>query len=133
MTPADFRSLLLAQTGMVAAVADRIFPVLIPQEVWASVTQKPCIVYQVAGVGRSVTFCGTIGLQAESVTVDCYARTYDAAYALARLAAQIVDFNGVIGDTSFDTVRLETEIDLLDLEPGLYRRSMTFTCWNRST
>ena len=132
MTPTDFCTLLTAQPGVSAAVGDRVYPVLIPPEVWDSATRKPCFVYRTSGVGRSATTCGTIRLQADSVEVDCYARTFDDAYALARLAAQIVDFKGTVGNTSVDTVRLDSEIDLFDLEPGLYRRSLTFTVWNRS-
>lgn len=132
MNATDFRSLILAQPGMVAAIAARIYPVKVPAEVWSDASMRPCVVYRTEGVDRSSTFCGTIGLKRDTVQVSCYARTHDACRALAELVAQMVDFHGVVGDTHFATVRLESESDLLDLEPGLFHRLMTFTIWNRS-
>lgn len=132
MIPADFRSLLLAQASIVALAGSRIYPLIIPPEVWDSVSTKPCIVYSINGVGRNLTFCGTEKLQRESVSVDSYSRTYDEAVSIASAIKTIIDFQGTIGSTYFNAVHLDTEIDLLDPEPGLYRRAMTFSIWNRS-
>jgi len=132
MKPADFRTLLLAQPGLSAVVGARIFPVKARPETWDSDSQRPCLIYRVDGVGRSSTFCATSGLVAESVAVDCYARSYDGAVDLALLVKQVIDFSGQVGETLFNAIRLESEFDLMDLEPGLFRRALSFTIWNRS-
>lgn len=134
MKAADFRSLMLAGSGVAALVGSRVYPVKIPEETWSSATQRPCLVYHTPSVRRSGTFCGTDRTKADTVHVNCYARTYDEARALAdTVASQVVDFRGVVGETLFGPVFLETETDLDDPEPGLFRRLLIFTVWNRST
>lgn len=133
MNAADFRSLLLAAAGVEDLVGARVFPVKIPEETWDSVTQRPCLVYHTPSVRRSATFCGTVKTKADTVHVDCYARTYDGARALALAVAGIVDFKGVVGETLFGPIFIDSETDLDDPEPGLFRRLLIFTVWNRST
>jgi len=122
---------MLAQTGVSAIVGARVFPVRIPSEVWDSATKKPCLAYSVLDVARSQTFCETIPLQNDSVTVNCYARTYDDCQNLANAIKGVIDFRGLVGQTKFKAVFLETESDSLDIEPGLYLRILTFAVWNR--
>lgn len=132
MKAADFRSLILAQSGMSALVAGRVFPLRIPEEVWDSATQKPCIVYRTSSTNRGATFCGTDELVAETAQVDCYARSYDAAKALGDAVGQVVDFRGIVGETLFGPVFIQTEFDSMDPEPGLFRRTLLLIVWNRS-
>jgi len=112
-------------------VGARIFPLVIPTEVWDTASKKPCLVYSTSGVQRASTFCATDDLMRDSVSIDAYARTYDDARALAKTVYGIIDFKGTIGNTEIQTVKLDAELDLLDPEPGLYRRAMSFTFWTR--
>lgn len=132
MKAADFRTLMLAQAGVSALVGARVYPVRVPDEVWDSPSERPCVAYRTSGVDRGQTFCATDTLKAERVEVDCYARTYDGARDLATAISQMVDFRGQVGETLFGPVLLDSEVDLMDLEPGLFRRLLIFTVWNRS-
>lgn len=126
MRAADFVSLLSNQAPLVALVSSRIYPVLAPAEAWDGASIRPCTVYTTSSVARIRTFCGTDGLQAHDVTVDCYATDYDAARAIANAAAGIVDFVGAIGQTRFASVALSSEFDVEDEEPGTFRRVLIF-------
>ena len=132
MNYADFRSVVLAAAPVAAIVAARVFPLIVPQEVWSSPTRKPCIVFTTRSVQRQVKFCNTDELIQERVDLDCYARDSDTCQLLAaavRLA--LIDFRGTVGVTRFGPLHLESETDLDDDEPGLFRRVLTFSIWSR--
>lgn len=131
--PADFVTLVETVSPVTALIGDRIFPLVTPQQVFDGADRRPCLVYRSASVQRGKTFCATDDLKSEAISVDCYAVTYDGAKALAdALIAGVLDFSGVSGGSHFGAVFLENEFDLMDLEPGLYRRNLTFTVWHRS-
>jgi hypothetical protein len=132
MNAADLRSLLLDQSDIVAMVQDRIFPSIIPKERWDVDSKKPCIVYSGDGIDRTYTFCGNVKLHADIININAYSISYDTTAQLAAEIATLEGFKGIVGSTKIGPVFLENEIDLLDLEPGLYRRLLTFTIWNRS-
>jgi len=132
--PADLVARLLTQGGITSIIGDRIYPLIVPEHVYSDPQdRRPCLVYQTGTSTRGRTFCATDDLISEFFQLDCYAESYDAAKALgAAVIAGIVDFSGVSGGTHIEAVFLENESDQLDVEPGLFRRSLALTVWHRT-
>jgi hypothetical protein len=125
----------LAATASVAAlVGTRIHPLVIPQRIAATSQRVPAVVYSISGVDRAVSYCGTDRLVRSTLGIDCYAAGYDAARELATaVRTALVDFSGPMGSSTVVPVRtcnIETEFDLMDIEPGLYRVSQQWTIWH---
>lgn len=118
---------LKADAGVFGITASRIFALRIPQ---GQNIGDGTLVYQRAGSDRSATACASDRLVRGSFQIDAYAKTYLRAITLARaLRVALIDYTGPMGDTHVDRVFLETEFDLDDPEPGLYRVSATYTIW----
>jgi len=123
-------ALLTAAPGVTAIAGDRVYPLVIPQEIYTEASRKPCLVYQRIATEITGTFCQTDTLRGMSLQVDAYARTYGAARALAAAAkAALLGFTGAASGVAVSRVTLAAEFDGLDEEPGLYRRSLTFSIW----
>lgn len=123
-----------AQAGITAIAGSRIWPEVIPDQVFDEASKRPCIVFSRSGTERTRTFCGTIPLVASSITIDCYARTYDGAEQLAAaVRSSLTDYRGAMGDEQVQDTRLDSDFDLVDLEPGLFRVSLGFTVWHTET
>lgn len=93
-------------------------------------TRQPATTYQRAGIARSRTLCGTIKLAFATVQVDHYGKTWEEAAGVAeafRLA--LTDFAGMMGEVEVKESTLENEFDLDDPEPGLFRRSQSWSFW----
>ena len=123
----SLRDHLLAQAPVASVVGQRVYPLVIPQG-----GAMPCIVYAKQGRQVQQVFCGEDGLRRTMLEIDCYALVYDDAVGLANaVAAALRDFSGAMGATRVPRVFLENEIDLSDVEPGLYRQSQTWAVWHR--
>lgn len=122
----------LSTDPVVAGLAGaRIYPLMIPQHVYNEATRLPCLVYQRLGVDRRPTFCSSEGLIATTVRIDSYARSLGAAAQLgAAVRESLIDYTGAMGAVTVKKVLMETELDLLDVEPGLYRVSQTYSVWH---
>lgn len=132
--PADFVSLILASSDVAGLIGDRVYPQVVPPQAWDGDSLRPCLVFRTAASFRNKTFCSTDRLIQEAFSVDCYAVTYDEAKQLAEaVITAVVDVHAVSGSTAIDNVFLDNEFDLTDMDPGLYRRNLSFTVWHRST
>lgn len=121
-------SLLSSDPTVAGFVQSRIFPLVIPLEVFDGASTKPCIVYQQVTADRQQKFCGTDTLITASFDLHAYARGYDQARELAdAVITALNDYRGAVIKHIF----LESEIDLHDIDPGLYRVTMVFTIWYR--
>ena len=121
---------LTAQAAVAALVGDRVYPELIPQHVYAEVRGMPCIVYQRVAVSRSRTYCAADKLVKATIQVDVMAPTYDEADQVAeavRLA--LLDYRGAMGDVRVKLCQLDTETNLVESEPGLFRCSRDWSFW----
>lgn len=120
-------TLLTGDMAVAALVGDRVYPLVIPEQVYDAATKRPCIVYQRDGLDKSRTFCGTIGLQYSSFAFDCYARKYLDAQAVAEAVKSLFeDYQGGV----IDDVLFENQFDGLDPEPGLFRVRVTLGFWH---
>lgn len=122
----------LSQNGGVSAiVAARIFPLVIPQATAATLLRQPCLVYTRLEVRRQQKFCGTDGLVRSEFQLDCYATTYAGSQNLAAATrAALIDFRGVMGSVDVRTTFLDSEHDLVEPDPGLYRVVQRFILWH---
>ena len=119
-------TLLTSDEVLAELVGDRVYPLIIPSQVYDQATKRPCIVYQEDGLDRSRTFCGTIALQQGTFAFDCYARRYHDAHEVATALRELLtDYEG----GSIDTVIFRNQFDALDLEPGLFRVRVMFDIW----
>lgn len=117
---------------VMAIIGDRVFPLVMPQRKQGEEPVVPCIVYEVPDVARQVTYCGTNGLTKTLIRLDCYSPSYDDTIDLAKkLFLALRDFRGALGGiVDVRAASLETEFDVQDIEPGLYRRSQSWTFWH---
>lgn len=123
----SLRDYLLADVAVGAIVSGRMYPLVIPQG-----GAMPCLVYSKDGRQVQQLYCGEDGLRRTMIQIDCYAVVYDDAVGLANaVSAALRDFSGSMGVTRVPRVFLENEIDLSDIEPGLYRQSQTWAVWHR--
>lgn len=103
----------------------RIYPDHLPQT-----PSYPAVTHLRVGTGRSKNFCGTERNVVSSFQIDAWALTYGEAEETAQQVRDLmIDFKGQMGGSPgvmvFDTA-ITTDIDLSDLEPGVYRVSMTY-------
>lgn len=104
----------------------RIYPQILPQR-----PNYPAATYQIVGRTRQSTFSGTNGMVRSSVNVDVYAQNdEDVKTGSDAIRAALLDFRGAMGGTQVNRVSLDNEIDLTDVEPGLFRNSMSFSIWH---
>ena len=128
---------LSGDAGVSAIVGTRIYPLVIPQTVYSEATKRPCIVYSFDSKGRQIRFSGTDTLVEGRFTIDCYATTYSEAQDLAEaVRGVLVDYSGTMTSgsspqTTNDVKKLfiESERDLMDIEPGLYRVMQEYKIW----
>ena len=125
---ASLFSFLTGNAGIAALIGTRVYPGIIPQS-----GVQPCIVYNKSSRSRQQLFCGTDGLLLTLLEIDCYADSYIQSVALANaVTSALQDFSGDMNGTTVPRIFLENEIDLSDIEPGLYRQSQTWAMWHRS-
>ena len=120
-------------TSVSSLMGSRFFYGVIPQKITNDgASRVPCVVFERRGVNRQVTYCGTNDLVQTLVTLDIYALTYTAARQLAQeVRKSLIDFRGLLsGVVSVRAASLDTEFDLQDMEPGLYRVSQSWTFWH---
>lgn len=116
----------------VGSAPNRIYPIVIPQKVPRGSPVMPCVTYETRAVARQVTYCGVSGLIRTTLQLDCYAVDYNTAKEVAQAVREVLsDFRGMLGGTvSVRTASLETEFDVQDFEPGLYRVSQSWAIWH---
>jgi hypothetical protein len=122
---------LISDVGVSALVGTRVYPLVIPEQVYDEATKRPCLVYSMRGLDQTQTFCETIELQRADIGIDCYAKTYEASIALATaVKTALTDYVGTMGDVEISKLNLNNQFDLLDLEPGLFRVALSFFVWH---
>lgn len=120
---------LLNQAGPVPV---RVFPMVMPQKKKGGQDQYPAVVYTQTSVDRQKLYCRTDRTVGTRLELDCYALDYDQAHELAdAVRAVLLDFQGALGGiVAVKDVALETEIDLQDPEPGVFRVNQVWLIWH---
>ena len=123
-------SILTGSTSVDAYIDARCYPLCIPEEVFNTASKKPCLVYTVSEGNRDRTFCASDTLIAGTVRIDCYAKRHSDSVSLAAaVASAFMDYNGTVSGTVIQQVSLSGLTELVDMETGNYRQSLTFTVW----
>ena len=106
----ELRSYLLADSTVGAAVAGRMFPVVLPQN-----TLYPALSYQQVSGIRDWTLCGPTDWARIRVTINVWAKTYDEAHSLADAVRNRLQGVAVTLDDSplaeVGSIRLDNEFD----------------------
>jgi hypothetical protein len=124
----DFLS---GNAGVAALVGTRVFPLVVPQRSAQATLRHPCLVYARLDVRRQQKFCETDGLVRSLFQLDCYAPTYAESTAVASVTrAALIDFRGMMGAVRVRAVFLDSQGDLVEPDPGLYRVVQRFILWH---
>lgn len=123
MTLADgIFALLSGESTISAVVADRIYPLLLPEGV-----ALPAITFQAAG-GRSMPTLATSGMQQPRIQIDVFGATYEDADA-GRLALRkfLNGYQGTLADgTYLQNVDLIQQSDTYEEYPRQFRCMLEF-------
>lgn len=127
----NLRAHLIADPAVLALVGQRIYRQRMPQQDAASPKAFPAVVFQRVGGSELRQMCGTSELRTASMQVDVYGtRSDDVAAVADAIRARMGDYSGVMGSVTVQRVLLDTEFDAPpEAEPGLYRRTFTFSIW----
>jgi hypothetical protein len=122
-------ALLLADSGLVAIAAARVYPGSRPQG-----SALPAIVLARVSGAPLYADDGEVGLGQARIQIDCWAATYGEAKTLARaVTACLSGFEGTVGDTVFQFIELDTERDLReggsDAADYPFRTALDFLVW----
>lgn len=128
---------LAADAGVSALVGARVYPVNVPQSDYTDSTKFPCVVYNFDGKERQVRFSGTDTLVSARLSIDCYAKTYAQAQAVAEAVRGVLkDYSGtMVGNGSpqssnrVQSIFIESESDAIAPEPGLYVVMQDYLVW----
>lgn len=127
-------SLLTTTAGVTQLVGDRVYPEIIPEQIFDAASQRPCIVYRRQSVERERTLCSTDSKVQSTFALDCYARTAAGAEDVAQaVRVALTDFTGTVAGVSVVDTALIGDSDFLDIEPGLFRVMLTFRFWHSET
>lgn len=100
-------------------VDDRVFPVMAPKNV-----REPFVVYSVDSLEEIKTTCGPADVAAYGVELECKAKHFDDALAIAKAAIADLRASG-----RAQLIEVDSVSDLTDPEPGLFVRLVSLSIW----
>lgn len=109
---------LTTDTAIKRRINTRIYPVVMPQGV-----TLPAVSYQRVSADQNDTLSGRSGLVNAHIVINCWARNYDEAKALAQEIRAAMD-----GVRTFRAVMVN-ELDGYDQDVSLFVVSQDFSCW----
>lgn len=122
----DLRTFVLADGTVAGLVALRMYPSVLPQA-----PTLPAITYNTISAIRQNTMDGPDGLPSKRIQIDSWGSTFAQAVSLADAIRQRLDgYRGTMGSTEIKGVFANTERQLYDPDPKLYRISMDFVIWS---
>lgn len=118
---------LTSNAQIASAVGQRVYAEILPQK-----PTLPAVTYRRASAQRSKTLsCGTDSLVRSGFEISAWAKGYEQAEAVAEAVRRaLVDFTGTWGGSPgirIHDAALDGDLDLVDVEPGLYRVAMFYT------
>lgn len=113
-------ALLTADPAVSAIVGTRVYPMVLPQRC----TFPAASYFRVSG-GQQNTLDGYSGTENPRIQVDCWAREYADAKALASAIRTAMD-----GATNFKALCI-SDRDMYEDDAELHRVLLEFSCWNK--
>lgn len=129
MIGAALRTHLLADVGLAALIGTRVHPLILPQG-----SVFPALTYQQISDLPGHTLGGPVDLHRIRMQIDVWASTYLSMEAVsAALRTALDGYRGQWGGSPPDIVVqgafLQTERDLYEAEPTVFRRSADYFLW----
>lgn len=115
--------LLRAHTGVTAIVADRIYPLRLPDEVIL-----PAIAYRKISCTRTASHSGNSKLASARFQIDCYSEDYLSA---KQLAYAVIEALHGHKDAVLQAVFAENESDGFDSGDVLFRAGVEAAIWHK--
>lgn len=84
----------------------------------------PCVVYQRISTPQIRSHAG-VELEYPRMQLSCWGKRFSDVVSTAETVKQVLDLNRV----NFKLATKESELDVKDVEPGLYRRILDFFIW----
>jgi hypothetical protein len=112
----------------------RIWRSMVPQRLeFGGEDRLPCVVLNVGSLSRQVANCGTVATVEARVQIDCYSADHDEAWSLAAaVRSALLDFRGMLGGAlRVRAASIESETEILDPEPGVYRVMQSWQIWHK--
>lgn len=109
-----------------ALIADRVYPVMAPQGV-----VSPYIVFLKIVEMATGTYCAQDPMVRDLFQFDSYAKTFKLSTLVAKaMRNSLIDFRGTVDGTYIASIWLDTEMQVLESEPGLFRVSTSLFIWH---
>lgn len=102
-------------------ISIRIYPMMMPQD-----PILPAVTYQRIGNSPINTVSGAAGLDNPRIQFDCWATTYESVKALGDTVRK------ALAVAPFAALQM-SDGDMYDYDTEIYRVSMDFSCWFKST
>ncbi len=128
MIEQSLEQFLSEDTGLGSLIDGRVFPMVIPQ----GSGKIPCVVYTLVGTsGRTANLCGQTDTKVRGAfQIDSYSKRYATTKAIAKAVKDLMcGFVGDMAGTRVSLITLETDADIGDPDPGLYRVSQQYFIW----
>jgi len=120
-------TLLLADVGFTAVCGERLFPVVIPQDV-----ALPSVAYQRISGAREYALDGRSGLARPRIQFTCVGNRYsDARNAANALREVLSGYRGTVDGVWIQAAFLENEDDAFTDDSGLYSVQQDYFIWYR--
>ncbi len=130
MSLPDWHAFFSARAEVLALVGARIYPLLIPQHIPAHGSHDPSLVFQLTSAPREANYCATERIVVASYQFGCCARRYEVAMGLADAVRRALrDFVGLAGECRIRLMRLDTDLEQMTPEPGLFIFSSNYSVW----
>lgn len=113
---------LSTSTALTALVSIRIYPVMMPED-----PTLPAVTFQRISNNPQWSMSGPCGMDNPTVQVDCWATSYAGAKALGDTLRA-----AMASAASYKSVQVADQ-DIYEADTEIYRASMDFSCWIRST
>ena len=126
MIEESLQSFLQGDTALSSLIEERVYPLIQPQG-----GKQPCVVYTLVGTSRTVNLCAQTDAKVRGAfQIDSYAKRYaEAKQVAATIRKLMCGFVGDMYGTRVSLITLETDADIGDPDPGLYRVSQQYFIW----
>ncbi len=122
----DLRTFLLADATLTTLIGTRLYPLTLPQN-----PTLPAMTYQRISGERVHTADGAHGLNRARIQFDAWATTYLVAESVFEALRKRLDaFRGAAGASIIQGAFVDSERDLYESEPKLYRNTSDFDVWH---
>jgi len=118
--------ILTANSGVTALVAQRVYAMKMPQN-----PTYPLITYFRVSGPRVESMQGASGLASPRFQIDIWAKTYAETKAIARAVQLALEgYRATVGTVPVQGILFDSDRDLYESTPELYRVSMDFVIWH---